>query len=156
MKICLIKNMQGALIPASEEDADALKKYKVGATINAEVKQMRNGAFFRKWFKLAKVAYDLWVELSKMPEYKGVEIQPNFKKFRKDLTIMAGYSNIMVNINLEMRAEAQSLAWGSMSEDDFERLYNATINAVLSKVLSGKGVTEARLREMCDAVLDFA
>ena len=156
MKICLIKNMQGVLIPSSEEDADALKKYRVGATIAAEIKQMRNGAFFRKWFKLAKVAYDLWVELSKMPEYNGVKIQPNFKKFRKDLTIMAGYSNVVVNIRLEVRAEAQSLAWGSMNEGDFETLYNNTINAVLSKVLNGKGVTEARLREMCDSVLDFA
>lgn len=152
--------MQGALIPASEEDADALKKYKVGATINAEVKQMRNGAFFRKWFKLATIAYGLWVELSKMPLFQGIEVQPNFQKFRKDLTIMAGYSHVVVSIklncNLETRIEAQSLAWGSMSDDDFERLYNATINAVLSKVLNGKGVTEKRLREMCDAVLDFA
>ena len=62
----------------------------------------------------------------------------------------------MVNIRLEARAEAKSIAWGSMKEDEFQKLYSATINAVLNKVLHQKGVTEQRLHEMCDAVMDFA
>ena len=78
MKIHLIKTMQGALIPAGEEDADALKRFRVGGMINAEITQMRNAQFFKKWFKLVRVAYDLWIELSEMPLYKGEKIQPNF------------------------------------------------------------------------------
>ena len=148
--------MQGALIPASEEDADALKRFRVGGMINAKITQMRNVQFFKKWFKLVRVAYDLWIELSEMPLYKGEKIQPNFEKFRQDLTIMAGYSDVVVNIRLEARAVAKSIAWGNMDEDDFQKLYNATINAVLTKVLHGKSVTEQRLHEMCDAVMDFA
>lgn len=156
MKICLIKTMQGALIPASEEDAALLKKYRVGATINAEVAQMRNGKFFRKWFELARVAFDLWIELCEMPKYKGVEVQPNFERFRKDLTIMAGYSKIVVGIDLKARLQAKSISWASMLPDEFERLYSATINAVLAKVLSGKNIDEKRLRQMCDSVMELA
>ena len=156
MKIHLIKTMQGALIPASEEDADALKRFRVGATINAEISQMRNAQFFKKWFKLVRVAYDLWLELSEMPLYKGEKIQPNFEKFRQDLTIMAGYYDVVVNIRLETQAVAKSIAWGSMDEDNFQKLYNATINTVLIKVLHGGRITEQRLHEMCDAVMDFA
>ena len=156
MKIHLIKTMQGALIPTGEEDADALKRFRVGGIINAEISQMRNAQFFKKWFKLVRVAYDLWIELSEMPLYKGEKIQPNFEKFRQDLTILAGYSDVVVNIRLESRAVAKSIAWGNMNEDDFQELYNATINAVLGKVLYHKGVTDKRLHEMCDAVLDFA
>ena len=148
--------MQGALIPASEEDADALKRFRVGGIINAEISQMRNYEFFKKWFKLVRVTYDLWVELSEMPTYKGEKIQPNFEKFRKDLTIMTGHSNMVVNFRLEVSAEAKSIAWGSMKEDEFQKLYSATINAVLNKVLHQKGVTEQRLHEMCDAVINFA
>lgn len=156
MKILLIKNMQGALIPASEEDLDKLKKYQVGATISADITQMRNAGLHKKWFTLVRVAFGLWVEMCEMPKYKDQEVQPNFEKFREDLTILAGYSNIVVNINLEARAVAKSIGWGNMSQDEFESLYQATINVILGKVLANKNVTEDRLREMCSAVLEFA
>ena len=43
-----------------------------------------------------------------------------------------------------------------MSEDDFEKLYSATINAVLQKVLRNGVTDETKLRQMVESVLEFA
>lgn len=150
------KTPSGALVAANEESADAIRKFKVGAVVVVEARQMRNGPFFRKWWALAKVAFDLWTELCEMPEHKGEKIEPNFERFRKDLTILAGHFHYVANINGDVRAEADSLSWASMDEEKFEQLYSTTIDKILSKVLAGRGVTEEQLREMVDRVMEFA
>jgi hypothetical protein len=151
-----IKSQTGHLVPADDESAEAIRKFKAGNVVRLEAHQMRNGKFFRKFWALAKVAYDLWTETAEMPEYKGEPVQPSFDRFRRDLTILAGHYKVVVNIRGETRLEADSLAWSKMSEDDFEKLYSATINAVLQKVLRAGLVDEAKLRQMVDSVLEFA
>jgi Protein of unknown function (DUF1367) len=155
-EIVLIKTASGALMPATEGEADKLRRYKIGATMRANIAEMRNGKFFRKWWILATLAYNLWTELSEMPEHKGQRVQPNFERFRKDLTILAGHCHVVVNIRLETRLEADSLKWSEMTDETFEKLYSATIDAILGKVLAGHGFTEARIREMADSVMEFA
>lgn len=154
--IHVLKTATGALIPANDESIEAIKRFRVGNVVKVEVTQMRNGAFFRKWWALAKIAFDMWTETAQMPKHKGVAIEPTFDRFRHDLTIQAGYYKVVVNINLETRLEADSLAWGSMDEETFEKLYSNTINVVLNKVLAGRGLDDKTLRNMVDQVMEFA
>lgn len=156
MDLVLIKTPQGALIPASEEEAEKLRRIKSGATVRSKVTQMRNGRFFRKWFLLVKVGFDLWTEIMPPVEYRGQVIQPNFDKFRKDVTIMAGHFHPVFNVRGEMRLEADSIAWGEMSEDEFHTLYQKTITVLLEKVLTGSGMDEERLQAWVDRVMEFA
>lgn len=147
------------LIPACEEATDWLKKKKLGATIVVEPHEMRNGAFFRKWWALVKLGYDYWSESAATIEFKGEAVRPEFERFRKDVTIMAGFYHPVVNLKGEVRIEAESLKWASMTEERFAKLYDATIQVLLQKVFNGtvcRSWTETELRSIADQVLSFA
>lgn len=58
-------------------------------------------------------------------------------RFRKDLTILAGFYEQTVRLNGEIRTEAKSLAYGNMEPDEFERCYNAMINAAIKHLFNG-------------------
>jgi hypothetical protein len=201
----LIKTASGAFVPATEDDQQAAKRFRVGEVSRMELRAMRNGGYFRKWWALVKVAFDAWAETLPAQEYHGKAVLPDFDRFRRDLTIMAGFARpvwvvgrknrvtpemvtaaisaatgywakllrfesvslrgamqagiaaaLKVDALHELRLEAESLAWSQMTEERFEQLYSATINAILHKILPGRGLTEAGLREWATRVLEFA
>lgn len=155
MDIVLTKLPNGTLAPASDSDAEQLKKVKTGAGVRVQLTRMRNYEFHKRWFALANYAFEMWSDIKGPMEYRGQQIQPNFNRFRKDLTILAGYYETVFNVRGEMRLEAKSLSFGSMGQDEFERLYSATIQAVLSKILTGCGLSEEKLRNYVDQVMSF-
>lgn len=156
MEVMLTKGPGGALVPLDDDEAAKIARIKAGAVVRAEIAQMRNGAFFRKWWVLAKYAFDLWSETVEPIEYRGQKVRPEFQRFRKDLTIMAGYYNPVFNARGELRLEAKSIAWASMSEEEFDRLYSATIDVVLGKILEPGAMTEAQLKSHVENVLRFS
>src|SRR5690606_26998343 len=103
------------LIPGTDESALWLAKKKNGATIVADVHEMRNGAFFRKWWSLVQYAFDHWSERCEPMEYRGMPVLPNFERFRKDVTILSGFYVPVHNIKGELRVEAESLKWAKMT-----------------------------------------
>lgn len=147
------------LLPACEEATDWLRKKKLGATIVVEPHEMRNGKFFRKWWALVKLGYDYWSECAATIEYKGERVLPEFERFRKDVTILAGFYRPVVNLKGEVRIEPESLQWAKMTEERFTKLYDATIQVLLQKVFNGKVCkewTESELRSVADQILSFA
>ena len=154
-EIFLRKLANGTLAGATEQDHDALKRFKLGATVRCEVKQMRNYEFHKKFFALLQFAFDQWSE-SEMPEYKGERVQPNFDRFRRDVTILAGYSYPVVAVNGEVRVEADSISFANMSEETFESLYSKTIDVILQKILYRKGYSEKQLRDLVEQTLAFS
>lgn len=155
----LFQKGQSGLIPACEEATEWLRKKKLGATILVEPREIRNGAYFRKWFALVQLAFDYWSEEAATAEYKGLPVHPNFKRFRKDLTILAGFYEPVTNIKGEVRLEARSLKWSSMTEEDFTKLYDATITVLLERVFNGRVCrewTEEELRSVAEQILEFA
>jgi len=133
----LIKTLSG-LTPAHEEDFDTLKGVKIGEMIRAKwtKPRTRNVRFFRKWWLLAKYAYEHW-EPGEFddPRLKGVVPEKSFERFRKDLTILAGHYEAFYRIDGTVKVEAKSLAFWSMEEEEFDKLYKATVNAVLKHIL---------------------
>ncbi len=156
MDILLTKLPTGALAPATEDDADKLRRFKAGATLKAAVTQPRNVRFFRKWWSLVKVAYDLWAETCPPVQYRGEPVLPDFETFRRNVTILAGFHKPVVNVRGELRLEAESIGFGSMTEERFDALYSATIDVVLHKILPGRGLTETQLREWSERVMEYA
>ena len=154
METFLTKAVHG-LIPANDEEAEKLKRYKLGALIKCTTSEPVNPKFRRKWWALAQVAFDYWTETAHMSEHKGQRIEPNFEKFRKDLTILAGHWHPVVRINGDVVREADSLAWASMTDETFEKLYSATIDAVLERVYKSN-MTEEQLRNIVEEVMSFA
>jgi hypothetical protein len=137
MQSLLIKTPTG-LSPAHDEDFEALKGLKVGEVIkvNWTRPRPRNVRYFRKWWALAKFAYEHWEpgELDD-PRLKGVVPEKSFERFRKDLTILAGHYEAFYRVDNTVKVEAKSIAFWSMSEDEFDSFYNATVNAVLKHIL---------------------
>lgn len=154
MDIRLIRTPYG-LVPATDDDRDALAHIKLGTEVKATVTRERNAKFFRKWWALAKLAFDMWSETMPTMEYKGERVMPEFDRFRRDLTILAGFYRPVFNARGECRLEAESLAFGSMTEERFNALYSATVDAVLQKVLPKSGMTEDELNSAVEQMVGF-
>ena len=151
----MCRRVPGGLAPESDAEAEKLRRIKNGASVRVKVAQEINPRFRRKWWALAQYAFEVWSDTMPDAEYKGQEVQPNFERFRKDLTILAGHFHPVWAVNGDLRVEADSLAFGSMDEQTFERLYSATINAILTKILASSRLTEADLRAHVDRVMRF-
>jgi hypothetical protein len=148
-----------SLVPADDDTVEWLRKKKLGATIEVEAHEMRNGAYFRKWWALVKLGYDYWADNASTIEYKGERVAPDFDRFRKDVTISAGFYYPVVNLKGEVRIEAESLKWASMTEERFTKLYDATIQVLLRRVFNGTTCptwSEDELRSVAGQILEFA
>lgn len=159
MSELLFQKAGRVLAPATDESVEWLAKKKHGATIAAEVHEMRNGGYFRKWWSLVSYAFDEWSETCEPMEYKGQPVLPSMERFRKDVTILAGFYEATWNINGDMRVEAMSISWAKMDEETFGKLYNATIHALTEKVFNGKRcrkLSDFDLRQIHEAIWEYA
>lgn len=138
------------------ESAEAVRKIKVGTECQADVRQPRNYKFHKKWFALARILFDIWCEIDRTLEYKGEKVLANFERFRRDLTVLCGHYEPVYNIRGEVRLEPKSISFASMSEDEFEQLYQQTINVGLQKIIPANRYTEEELRSVVDTVAGFA
>jgi len=153
MEAHFIKAHGGSLIPASDADKEIIDKIKAGEVVTMKFSRMRNYQFFKKWWSLVNFAFDYWepppIKTTKEWQ-KAIAPEKNLDAFRKDLTIAAGYFNSYVRLNGEIRVEAKSISFSSMSEDEFEKLYSATVDAII------KHVCTQYTGEMLDQVVDQA
>ncbi len=152
----LLQKMPGGqLIAADDETAAAIGKVKTGAVLRAKVTQMRNYEFHKKWFSLVLFAFDVWQETCPRLEYKGQPVQPNLERFRKDLTILAGHYDPVFDMRGELRLQAHSISFANMSQEDFEKLYSETIDAILGKVLASTKITREDVDRHVERVMQF-
>lgn len=157
MDALLVRTQMG-LVPGDDATREWFNKLKMGTTVLADARQMRNGGFFRKWWALVNLGYSYWSDAVQTLEHKGEPVLPEFERFRKDITILAGYYHSVVNIKAELRIEADSLKWASMSEATFTKLYDATIRVLLRKVFNGQVCptwSEEQLRSVAEQILEF-
>jgi hypothetical protein len=139
-------------VPAAPEDADALRKIKLGSTVRARFTQPRNIGFHRKFFAMLDIGFDAWEPPER--EYNGLPVQKNRERFRKDCIIAAGFFEPVANLLGEVRAEAHSISFANMDQTEFERVYSAVADVILQKVL--RNYTRADLDRVVDEILRFA
>lgn len=159
MEASFIKLPGGHLVPASDADKKIVDKIKAGQVLRFKFSRMRNYQFHKKWFALINLAFDYWEppEIPEDPEkqwMKKVTPEKNFDRFRKDITIRAGYYDAFFRIDGTVRIEAKSISFADMSEDEFEKLYSATVDVVLGQIY--KDYSEEMLESLVDQVLAFA
>ena len=155
MELTLIRQQDGALAPYGQDSIDKAKKIRIGRIVVATLRQPRNPDFHRRFFALLQVGFDAWTETAEPLEYKGQPVTPTMERFRKDITILSGYFEPVYSIKGELRLEAKSISFSSMSQEEFEALYSQVINTILSRVLTARGYTEQSLREYVERVLGF-
>ncbi len=157
MEAFFTKLPNASFIPASEDDAELLSKVKVGETVRLTLVRPRNIKFHRKFFALMNLAFDYWTppkhgEGSAWSEQMPIE--RNLERFRKDITILAGYYDATYRLNGDVRLEAKSISFGSMSEDDFEKLYSKVIDVIINRVCTQYTEYEMR-KQVEDLILGF-
>lgn len=155
MKLTFIKTISGLFAPYGEDSQTAMARVKPGQLLQGDFTKPRNPDFHRKVFALLGLLFDIWAETCPTQEYKGVHVLPEFERFRKDLTIMAGFYRPVWNIKGELRLEAESLSFGSMTQERFEQAFSAYINVGLAKILKPGAMTEQQLRNRVDQLLAF-
>lgn len=132
MKVNLIK--QGRVfIPVTPADEDKMSSIKNSQFIEADIKQKRNLKFHRKFFAMLNIGFEAFEPNEKA--YKGRIAEKNFDRFRKDVVIMAGFYDATYDIKGNLKLEAHSISFGKMSEDEFNKVYNACCNVLLKQVL---------------------
>ncbi len=129
MKINFIKQAGGVLIPASDLETEKLTRFKTGEQYEVEIKLTRNVAFHRKVFAFFNFCFEFWKGDN---EFQCEQKQ--FDVFRDHLTVLAGFYGSYAGIDGRVRVEAKSISFSKMSQDEFELLYNALINAALKHV----------------------
>jgi hypothetical protein len=144
--IVLMKTPNGALVPADPQATEYIAKLKLGAPVKAEVKRVRNYQFHKKLFALYDFAFDNWTPTE--ATYKGQVVEKNREQFRGDLTVLAGHYITTVTLKGEVRLIPKSISFANMEQDEFDDLYNATVNVVLKRILTNY------TRDDLDAVID--
>ena len=109
MKVDMIKQPGGLLNPASDMEAERLKKFKNGEHYQIDMKMTRNPKFHGKMFVFFEFCFQYWKSDREFQD----EVK-QFDAFRKDLTCLAGFYDSFYNIKGEVRIEARSLSYGSM------------------------------------------
>ena len=150
MEITLVKH-QNLLMPASHQDQELLGGIKAGQGVTVTLKKKRHIQFHRKYFALLNLGFDAW-EVSEQ-EYKGVSVEKNFERFRKDIVILAGFYTPVTNIKGETRLEAKSISFSNMKENEFNKLYKKTIDVLLKRVL--KNYTADDVDRVVNELLNF-
>ena len=150
-EIVLMK-VSNILVPHDEAAAAFIQKMKAGELTHADFKKVRNYKFHRKYFALLDFAFDQW-EPSGELTYQGMPVAKNKERFRKDLIILAGFYESTVNLRGEVRLEARSMAFSQMDENEFEHLYNATVDVILRRILTR--YTREDLDEVINQLLRF-
>lgn len=135
-----------ALMPTHQSDLDAIKRLPT-TPVRCKITQPRNVQFHRKWWALVSYAYDCWEPENQVGE-------KNLERFRKDLIILAGFYERVIRIDGSTRIEPKSIAFHNMSEDDFEELYQKTIDVIIKHVL--RNYTGDELRAVIEQIEEFS
>lgn len=130
------KTLDG-LRPVDETGQGILRKFKLGAEVAVDLKQPRNLKHHRKMFALLE---------------KVVENQERFTNARQLLAaiqIATGYTE-RVRVRGVVHEVPTSIAFHNMSQEEFEQLYDRSVDFILSDVLPGLGRAEleAEIQEM--------
>lgn len=135
MDINLVKQEDNSFIVAYQTDYDKIKKIKVGKVIACKITQPRNLRLHNKFMALIRMVYN------------NQEHYVNFDHLRKDLTIAAGFYDIRYSFDGEEIREAQSLKFGSMSEEVFQDLYSKVIDEIVKHFHFDKDLIKQNVKQ---------
>jgi hypothetical protein len=134
------------LMPASQHDVDELKKVKNEQPLRVTLRRVRNYEHHKKYFALLNLAYENWEPLAPIVEYEWQELaHKDFDRFRKDVIILAGYYDATYRVDGSVRLEAKSISFANMDQDSFDKLYEATLEAIRTHVFKNMSDTDLQL-----------
>lgn len=151
-KLAFIKKIPNGFIPeVAMSEPGVFDSIKVGEVVQVSVTKPRNLMRHKKFFALLNLAFEGWEPIEQ--QHNGIPAQKSFERFRKDVICQAGYYDVVANLKGEVRAEAKSIAFGSMDELEFDKLYNDVVNVILKHVL--QNYTRNDLDNVIEQIIRF-
>ena len=129
----LCTNTERGLVPKYDSDFEEKKKLKIGDEYWCEIKRARNYLFHKKFFALCKLGCE---------NSKNVEMPLDV--YRKYASIKAGYYKIYSTPKGSF-VEADSISFGNMPQDEFEKLYSAVLDFIIKDTEATKENIEQNL-----------
>ena len=139
-----------AMAPADSEAIEFMQSIKLGEVLAFEVKRARNYQFHKKWFALVQLMFEQKFEHFNNIEYNGAKVLPSFERFRKDVIIKTGRYTPVFNADGEVRLEADSISFGKMKQEEFDKLYSDTVQVALDLL---SNFNEQDITDAIDAVM---
>ena len=140
----MIKEAGGVFRPVDDLEYEKTTKFKTGEQYGVDIPNSRNPKFHRKVFAFFNFCFEYWSGENTDHKYKDLSAQKDI--FRQELTVLAGYRDVVYTLKGEPRVRAKSLSFGSMPQEEFEQCYSALINAAMANVFVSCGEdTEKRL-----------
>jgi len=152
MEVTLTKTLHG-FPPGDPKTQEWFDKLKLGDAVHGKFRKYRNVKFHRKYFALLNIAFDHW-EPGQIDSKHGVP-EKNFDRFRADLTILAGFFENTIRLDGSVRIEPKSISFAKMDADEFERLYNKTIDVLIKRVYNYK-LSREEIDGLVEQYLRFA
>jgi len=152
METSLKKSIHG-LVPNDPNTSEWYDKLKLGEEVHGKLRKHRIVWFHRKYFALLSVGFMNWTP-GKIDSKYGTP-EKNFDRFRKDVAILAGFYDIVIRLDGSTRIEAKSISFSKMDQEEFDRLYQRTIDVFL-KHIYGKDMTKEEIDELVEKYLSFA
>lgn len=123
MELHAIKTADGLLRPATETDRDELGKLRQGRIVRLSMTRSRNPDFHAKFFALLRIGF------AHQDRYEA------FEAFRYELTVRCGFFYAHTHVDGSVSFYPRSIAFHSMEQDEFERLYSQAIDVLLQHFL---------------------
>lgn len=153
MKAQLVKTVSG-MLPFGVDSETWYKKKKLGVVVEVETVEVRNPGFHRKFFALLNLGFGYW-EPGEVTAQHGIP-EKNFKRFRKDVTILAGYHHTVIRLDGTARVEADSISFARMEQDVFEELYSNVLDVLLNRIPMLKKMGAEETNRAVNKMLEFA
>ena len=146
----LIKNDQGELVPATEEDRAKKNKLSIGDGVKCVSVKGRNLGFHRKYFSMLQLVLENipedaeWKSIASDGTVQSLKIQ-SVDALLWHLKFQTGRFTQKLTLGGKIILEPDSISFDSMSQEDFESFYSDSIDAVLKYIIPGtdrKGLEE--------------
>lgn len=135
MEVMLVKTPDGTLRGSLEADREAIKALPAARDIRAKITQHRNYLFHKKFMALVRLGFDAFEPADIRYKDKTITPEKNFDEFRRYIIVKAGYFDIIGYPDGSVKVRAKSISFASMEPEDFEKLFNKTIDVLLAEVL---------------------
>jgi len=158
MELMLLKTAGCSLVPADVQAQESINRLTTGQGVSAVIRRARNILFHRKMFCLFKLAFDAWSDTPDAGDmdYKGMKVERDFDRFRRDMTILAGFYRPVYNVRGDVRLEAESLSFAAMSTERFGEVYHGVLRVVWKNVLhSARYKSPEDVDRVVNALLEF-
>lgn len=131
MNIFLTKTLNG-FVAADEPSKLALRRYKVGDTLRADVKKPRNYTHHKQYFALLNLTFE------NQSKYA------NFEHFRKAVQIEAGHVDEIITLQGEVVFIPKSIDYSTLDELEFSVLFSQAM-AVCARILGDLDLDDLRV-----------